>query len=326
MLFYVIKNNFLYISQEKSFYKNMTEKRKKYWIGGYILLASSLLIIYYALNLPQFSFLNAYISVIEKLIMSAFLIVVIFLVEKILEKIIDAKAETEGVKYNLQRITRLLTIIFIITVVASFLFQSLYAVALSFGLFSLVLGFALQAPIASFIAWLFIVFRRPFRVGDRIQIEGFKGDVIEIGYLDTILEECSGDYLGNDRKSGRLVHFPNSIILKSEVINYAGPFVPFIWNETPIQISFTSDLKFVEACLINAALSDFKEKYPTWEIKGNEPEVYFRVNTYAWLEAVISYPVEPADTTGRRTRILQAALPLLNASPDKVGFPEGSKR
>lgn len=304
----------------------MTEKRKKYWIGGYIILALCFLIAHYSLNLPQFSFLEEYLPVIQKFSMSAFLIVLIFIAEKVLEKIIDTKAETEGVKYNLQRITRLLTIIFILTVVASFLFQSLYAVALSFGLFSLVLGFALQAPIASFIAWLFIVFRRPFRVGDRIQIEGFRGDVVEIGYLNTILEECSGDYLGNDRKSGRLVHFPNSIILKSEVINFAGPFVPYIWNETAIQIAFTSDLQFVEACLKEVAITDFKEKYPTKDVKEYEPEVYFRVNVYAWLEAVISYPVEPTDTTGRRTRILKGVLPLLNAAPDKVGFPEGNKR
>ncbi|MCO5259236.1 MAG: mechanosensitive ion channel family protein [Crocinitomicaceae bacterium] len=304
----------------------MTGKKKKYWIGGFIVVAAIFLISHYALNLPQFAFLKEYLPVIKRLTMSAFLVVLILLIERALEKIIDAKAETEGIKYNLQRITRLLTIIFIIIVIASFLFQNLYAVAVSFGLISLVLGFALQAPITSFIAWLFIIFRRPFRVGDRIQIDGFKGDVIEIGYLDTILEECSGVYLGNDRKSGRLVHFPNSIILRSEVVNYSGPFIPFIWNETAIQIAYTSDLPFVESCLLQAADEDFSERFPEKSSLGNEPEVYFRVNNFAWLEAVVSYPVEPTDTTGRRTRILKRALPLLNAQPDKVQFPEGTHR
>src|SRR5699024_8999834 len=88
-----------------------------------------------------------------------------------------------------------------------------------------------------------------------------KGDIVEIHYLDTIMQECSGDYLGNDRKSGRLVHFPNSVVLKSEIINYSGPYVPFIWNETALQIAYTSDIRFVEDCLLKAATEDFKERY-----------------------------------------------------------------
>lgn len=57
-----------------------------------------------------------------------------------------------------------------------------------------------------------------------------------------------------------------------------------------------------------------------------EPTVYFRINRFAWMEAVVTYPVEPKDTSERRNRILRYALPLLNESPDKVKFPEGTQR
>src|SRR5690606_5732671 len=120
-------------------------------------------------------------------------------------------------------------------VLASFLFQNLYAAAVSFGLISLILGFALQNPITSFIAWIYLVFRRSYLVGDRIQLKNLRGDVVEISYLDTTILECSGDYLENDRRSGRIIRFPNSLILKEEIINYSGPQTPFIWNETAIQ-------------------------------------------------------------------------------------------
>lgn len=304
-------------------------RKKKYWIGGYAALAILFLAIHYSLEIDVFSRWQSYLPFLRKLTISLFLILLILLIGKIVEKVIDTRNETEGVRYNLLRITRLLTVIFVLIIAISFLFQNLYAAAVSFGLISLVLGFALQAPITSFIAWLYIVFRRPYQVGNRIQIEGFKGDVIEINYLDTIILECSGGYLQNDRSSGRVIHFPNSIILKSEVINYSGPFVPFIWNETPLQIAYTSDLQFVEECLIAATTRDFKEKYPQYDLEKTpewKPAVYFRVNTYAWLEAVVSYPVEPEDTTGRRNRILRYALPLLNEHPEKVKFPEGSLR
>lgn len=304
----------------------MTSENKKYRISGYVALAVIFLAAHYFIRLELFDSWAKYRPVAEKLTMSLFLITLIFLIGKIIERVIDSRTETQGVRYNLLRITRLLTVIFTLIVVASFLFQNLYAAAVSFGLISLVLGFALQSPITSFIAWLYIIFRRPYHVGDRIEIDGFKGDVTEISYLDTTIEECSGVYLENDRKSGRVIHFPNSIILRSQVINYSGPFVPFIWNETALQISYTSDLKFVETCLIKAATADFKERYPNKNLADLEPAVYFRVNTYAWLEAVVSYPVEPKDTTGRRNRILKSALPILNEHPEKVGFPEGTKR
>ena len=304
----------------------MNTEVKKHWVPLYTSLAIFSLIVHYLTNLPFFDEFEKYIGFVQKLTMTSFLIFSLLLAGKIIENVIHSRAETEGVRYNLLRISRLLTFIFILIISASFLFQNLYAAAVSFGLISLILGFALQAPITSFIAWLYIIFRRPYQVGDRIQIDGLRGDVVEISYLDTIIEEFSGDYLNNDRKSGRIVHFPNSIAMKSQILNYSGQFKPFIWNETAIQISYTSDIKFVEECLLEAAKRDFFELYPDKVSEINEPSVYFRVNSFAWLEAVVSYPVEPTDTTGRRNRILRYALPLLNAQPDKVGFPEGSKR
>lgn len=270
-----------------------------------------------------------YIPLMKRLTMSLFLISMVLLIGIILERIIRDFSHTEGDQYNLLRITRFTSVVLIVIIIASFLVQNLLAAAVSFGLISLVLGFALQAPITSFIAWLYIVFRRPYMVGHRIQVDKLRGDVIEISYLDTIILECSGDYLGNDRSSGRVIYFPNSLILKDKIINYSGPQEPFIWNETAIQIAYTSDLHFVSECLIEATQIDFKNRFPKLYEKEGErwkPEVYFRVNSFAWLEAVISYPVEPTDTTGRRTRILSGALPLLNAQPDKVKFPEGTMR
>lgn len=307
----------------------MTNKKMKYRIGAYVLFAILIIIIHYLLDLKEVkSWVYPYHPFLKKFTMSLFLFACVLLVNKIISKLIDRNAHSEGDKYNLIRITNLLSVIAIFIIIIAFLFQNLYAAAVSFGLISLVLGFALQAPITSFIAWLYIVFRRPYQVGNRIQIGDKRGDVVEIGYLDTYLLECNGDYLENDRSSGRTIRFPNSMILKSEVINYSGPKVPFIWNETAVQIAYTSDLKFVEECLLNAAIEDFKNRFPhrEKELTKWEHAVYFRNNEFAWMEAVVQYPVEPTDTTGRRTRILKGALPLLNAHPDKVQFPEGKLR
>lgn len=307
----------------------MENQRTTHWIRVYSIVAAVLIAIYYLVDLEIFESFGKYIPFLKILSMSLFFISLIFLAGKVVSRIIISKTHNEGDRYNLLRITRFLSIVFSLIVAASFLFQNLLAAAATLGLISLVLGFALQAPITSFIAWIYLVFRRSYLVGDRIQIKGFRGDVVEISYLDTSILECSGDYLGNDRKSGRIIRFPNSLILREEIINYSGPDVPFIWNETQLQIAYTSDLQFVEHCLLEAALSDFQSHYPKFSQENPTmwtPAVYFRINAYSWMEAVISYPVEPEDTTGRRNRILKTALPLLNAEPDKVKFPEGTLR
>lgn len=307
----------------------MSNRSTRYWIVVYSSTAVVLLAIYYLLDLKVLDPWRTYIPFLKKLSMSFFFISLIFLMSKIISRIITTQTHTEGDRYNLIRITRFLAMVSSLIVLASFLFQNLYAAAVSFGLISLILGFALQNPITSFIAWIYLIFRRSYLVGDRIQLKNLRGDVVEISYLDTTILECSGDYLENDRRSGRIIRFPNSLILKEEIINYSGPQTPFIWNETAIQIAYTSDLQFVEACLLEAAQSDFVKRYPL--LTGNkysqwQPAVYFRNSKYAWMEAVISYPVEPKDTTERRNRILHLALPKLNMHPDKVQFPEGTLR
>lgn len=307
----------------------MDKQKTNHDIKVYGSIATILIAIHYSLNFEVFESWERYIPFTQKLTMSLFLIALIFLISKIITRVINTQTHNEGDRYNLMRIIRLLAIAFSLIVIASFLFQNLYAAAVSFGLISLVIGFALQAPIASFVAWVYLIFRRTYLVGDRIQIKGLRGDVVSISYFDTSILECRGDYLGNDRRSGRIIRFPNSLVLREELINYSGPEFPYIWNETPVQIAFTSDLDFVENCLLSAASRDFEEHYQyrsSQVIKDWEPTVYFRNNIFGWMEAVVSYPVEPNDTTGRRNRILKYALPLLNASPEKVKFPEGVNR
>src|SRR5690554_416264 len=181
----------------------MKDQKTGYWITIYGIVAVLLVAIYYLVNLDIFISLWAYRPVIQKLSLSLFVITMTFLLRRIISRVIINSIQTEGDRYNLLRITRFLAIVFSLIVVGSFLFQNLYTAAATFGLITLVLGFALQAPITSFIAWVYLIFRRSYLVGDRIQINGMRGDVVEINYLDTSILECSGDYLEIGRASCR---------------------------------------------------------------------------------------------------------------------------
>src|ERR1043165_7490921 len=166
--------------KEKQVTKASAEKKaekKKVWVGSYITFGVIFIAAYLLLRLQVFEVFGKYRDTLEKLSLAAFIAMLILTVIKIAEMFIYKKSKTAYRRYNLIRVVRLVGIIVIVFVVISFLFANWYAAAVSLGLISLILGFALQTPISSFIAWLYIIFRSPYRVGDRIQIDTFKGDV-----------------------------------------------------------------------------------------------------------------------------------------------------
>jgi small-conductance mechanosensitive channel len=131
--------------------------------------------------------------------------------------------------------------------VVSTLFANWYTAVVSLGLVSLILGFALQTPITSFIGWIYILIRTPYRLGDRIRIGDAMGDVIDVSYLDTTLWEFGGEYLSTDHPSDRIIKFPKSKVLSTAVYNYSWPLFPYIWNEIKFNIAYESDPDFVSA-------------------------------------------------------------------------------
>lgn len=313
----------------------------KVWLGTYLLLALACLAAYFLLRLHMMDTLVAYMPFSKKLFLAACLVFAILGLSKYIESLVVKFSHTKAVKYNLVRLVRLLTLLSAFMIVIAFLFENWYTAAVSLGLFSLVLGFALQTPISSFIGWLYIIIRNPYKVGDRIQIGTFKGDVVEIGYLDTTLWEFSGDYLTNDLPSGRLIRFPNTLVLQSEVYNYSWRKFPYIWNEIPFHIAYESDFTFVENTLRivtkEALGSDMDEKVkelklliqqtPVDELTIKEyPFVTFRTNSNTWVEAAVNYLVDPKQAAAVRTDIIKRAIAALLKEPDKVMFPKSNSR
>jgi small-conductance mechanosensitive channel len=203
--------------------------------------------------MPFATRLTNYTHLLKRLFFGGFFVFTVLGISKYIESLVVRYKESKAIRYNLVRLIRILALLTVAMIIIAFLFENWHTAAVSLGLFSLVLGFALQTPISSFIGWLYIIIRTPYKVGDRIQIGDFKGDVVEINYLDTTLWEFGGDYLTNDLPSGRLIRFPNTLVLQSEVYNYSWRKFPYIWNEIPFHIAYESDFSFVETTLRNVA-------------------------------------------------------------------------
>src|SRR5205085_12624740 len=111
------------------------------------------------------------------------------------------RIEDAPTRFTLERIEKLLVTLLIVVVAASIIFVNWYAALTALGVGSIIVGLAVQTPMKSFIAWIYILVRRPFQVGDRIKIGDATGDVIDVGYLDTTLWEFGGQYLSTDHPS-----------------------------------------------------------------------------------------------------------------------------
>lgn len=321
-----------------------TDARHSVWIGTYIILAIGFFLLHFLLDHNNFRALNGYPELLKhakNISLVAGVGCIILMISRFVERTITKRNETLAARYNLIRLIRLLAVILIIMAGASILFENWYTAAVSLGLISLLVGFALQTPITSLIGWLYIVIRTPYRVGDRIQIETFTGDIVEINYLDTTLWEFKGDYLTNDLPTGRLIRFPNSLVLQSAVFNYSWSRFPYLWNEIPFHIAYESDMKYVEETIKRItreeldqdmdekidSLKEYMKNTPIGDVDIKEyPFVSFRTNANTWVEALVTYLVKPKKATDVRTRIVKRLVTELLKEPDRVMFPKSNAR
>ncbi|MBC8173384.1 MAG: mechanosensitive ion channel [Chitinophagales bacterium] len=317
------------------------ETGRKFWLWSYVSIALIFIAAYFLLKLDVFNVFGDYKEILQKTALGGFIAVVILVIAKYLEIIIIRRSHAPADRYNLIRLIQLLSVLLIIVVIVSFLFKDWYTAAVSLGIISLILGFALQTPISSFIGWLYIVIRAPFHVGDRIQINEFTGDVIEINYLDTTLWEFAGDYLTNDLPSGRLIHFPNSLVFGAAVFNYSWQKFPYIWNEIPFHVAYESDLEYVGNTIrevankqLGAEMAEkirlykkLLEQTPVDEIEIKEyPYVAFRISANTWVEVILTYLIEPKQAAAIRTSLIKNIITELLKQPDKVMFPKSNAR
>jgi small-conductance mechanosensitive channel len=319
-------------------------------IGFYILLIVGLGVLYYLLRLGFFDFAINLIREENREFVKTFLrravvgsqaVLFVLIVARLVRVFLLRPIKNGAARYNLKRIVNLVAGLLIALIIVTVLFADWYAAVVSLGLISLILGFALQTPITSFIGWIYILVRVPYQVGDRIKIGEATGDVIGVSYLDTTLWEFGGDYLSTDHPSGRVIKFPNSKVLDSTIYNYSWSLFPYIWTEIKFYIAYQSDLEFVARVMRDTAAEevgkDMMERVRTYrELLGQTPvdhfevkeypSVVFRVNSNTWIEAIVRYLVNPKQSGQVKNRLIKKMLAQLNAEPDKVMFPKGDLR
>ncbi|BDS13678.1 mechanosensitive ion channel family protein [Aureispira anguillae] len=117
------------------------------------------------------------------------------------------------------------------------------------GLLSAGLAIAFQDPIVNMAGWYFILLQKPFKVGDRIQVDNQIGDVVDINLFQFSIVEV-GNWVGDEQSTGRIIHIPNSKIFKTPLANY-NEGLDYIWNEIKVLVTFESNWKKCKEVLEN---------------------------------------------------------------------------
>lgn len=314
--------------------------RDKFLIGTHLVLFVVLGALYQVLKSQFPGFVGKY-PLVLKLVLAIAVVVACMMGLRLIDVYLIGRVRNAVYQYNLKRVSRLVLWLAIAFLVLTIFFQNWYTAVVSFGLISLILGFALQTPITSFIGWIYILVREPYRVGDRIKIGAATGDVLDVNYLDTTLWEFGGDYLSTEHPSGRIIKFPNSTVLSAPVYNYTWPLFPYIWNEIKFHVAYNADLEFIAATMKEVAEQEvgeammkqvavFREilaQTPVNHLEVQErPVVLFRVSDNRWLEAIVRYLVHPKEAGRVKSRLILELLNRLNAEPDRVLFPRDSAR
>lgn len=205
-------------------------------------------------------------EILQQIAVAAFIIFIFLVISRLLGQILTRRISDNSVRYRAKKVTNFFLFIFSILGVLLIFSKQLGGLAITLGVTSAGIAFALQEVFASVAGWFAIHFSNFFTVGDRVVLGGIKGDVIDVGILRTTLMEL-GEWVDADQYNGRIVRVANSFVFKEPVFNYSADF-PFVWDEIKIPIKYGSDYdqakKIIEECS-QAVLQDYeKTSIQTW--------------------------------------------------------------
>ncbi len=187
----------------------------------------------------------------QRIFSSLAIIFLLFLARTILVRIIWRRTEDAHVRYRWHK-----TSVYISVGLGFFLVGRLWLTGIDslttfLGLVTAGLAIALQDLVKGVAGWVFVLWRQPFNVGDRIQIGQYQGDVIDIRIFKFTLMEI-GNWVDADQSTGRVIHLPNSMIIHEVIANYSKGF-EYIWNEIAVLVTFESDWKKAKQILLDLA-------------------------------------------------------------------------
>jgi small-conductance mechanosensitive channel len=171
----------------------------------------------------------------------------LWLLQRIVLALAYHRAQDPWLRYRWRKSVNYLTLIVGLVLFGRIWLEGVGSLATFLGLFAAGLAVALKDIVANLAGWAFIVWSRPFDVGDRVQVGAHAGDVIDLHLFQFTLNEI-GNWVDADQSTGRIIHVPNGTVFSAPLANYDKGF-RYIWSEIPVTVTFESNWKKAKGIL-----------------------------------------------------------------------------
>ncbi len=192
-------------------------------------------------------------AIIKYFVWVVFIVALVQFLRRLLRKYLP----DSNTRYKSQKGIEVLGYFLIILLTISYFTGNIKDFALAIGLLTAGITITLQELILSIAGSVYIFLVKVYQPGDRIEINGIKGDVIDIDSIYTTMMEI-GEWVSSDNYSGRIVKLSNAFVFKGPVYNYSRDF-PFIWDEFDLPIRYGSDIELAKEIIIRVASEQLSE-------------------------------------------------------------------
>lgn len=257
-------------------------------------------------------------------------VAIIWIIIKAIQKNFFSKIKDNDNRYRAKKFSSFIGYFLTLVLLTVVFSDKLGGLTVALGVAGAGIAFALQEVIASFAGWLAILFGGFYKTGDRVQLGGIKGDVMDIGVLRTTIME-TGQWVDGDLYNGRIVLIANSFVFKEPVFNYSGDF-PFLWDEIKIPIQYGSNYDKTKEILERVGIEiagdltqKSKEKWTSMQSKyrledaQTEPMVSLIANDN-WVEYTLRYVVSYKKRRATKTVLFTNILKQIEATNGEIKF------
>ena len=169
------------------------------------------------------------------LLVTVIVIAGLWIIERVVLAVVYRRVTDPWTRYRWRKTITYITLAIAVMVIGREWLEGFKSLATFLGIVSAGIAISLKDPLSNLAAWAFIVWRRPFDVGDRVEIAKHRGDVIDVHLFQFTLNEI-GVWVDADQSTGRIVHIPNQMVFTEPVANYDKGF-KYIWNEVPVLVT-----------------------------------------------------------------------------------------
>lgn len=273
-------------------------------------------------------------SVLGRLVTTGVLIVVGAMLAMVAGRLAGRRSIDPYARYYLRKVARYLVLMLLLIALAVVWRPFAGRVGVVLGLTAAGVAFAMQEVIGALAGWVSILSSRQYRVGDRIQMGGVRGDVLDVTPLRTKLLEIGsaaddGAWVRARQYTGRVVSISNKAVFTEPVYNSSAAF-DYLWEELTLPVPYQQDWRRAEQILreeaehasasagAREAMAKMRERYPVGRAEV-EPRVFVRA-TDNWMELTARFVVPVRDARRVKDEMTRRVL----ARFDKAGLSVAS--